>query len=168
MSETTPVKPTYVRYNAVLNFLSKEPAFAEYMAPATVEIVRRDGTTCKISEQVAKFTQSLCERGLDPAVKLSKAEILNLAAEYFKLSLSAVLTSASGAKPAETTVVDGATPTSTAAPAPAKQPLSRSLAVLVLLSSANELASQDNEPGAAERAESVKLALEKYRRLHGL
>src|SRR5574343_1577200 len=165
MSDVIPVKPTYVRYNAVLNFLSKEPAFAEYMVPATVEIVRRDGVVRNISEHVAKFTQSLCERGLDPAVKLSKAEILNLAAEYFKLSLSAVLTNTPTAKPAEAGVVASGP---AQAAVPVKQPLSRSLAVLVLLSSANELASQDTEPGAAERAEAVKLALEKYRKLHGL
>ena len=156
-----PVNPTYVRFAAVNNALAKEPAFAEIMAPATVDVPSRDGTSIKISQAVSKFTEQLCAAGLDPAAGLSKQRLLTEATNYFKLATTLpVATAGTAASQA---------PSSSKSSAPQPVQLTRTLAIVVLLSSADELAKTgDSEPGADTRRALLKSALDAYRKLHGV
>ncbi len=177
--------------------MAKEPGLAPFLQPEDVSIPHRDGvTTLKLSQAVKDFTDLLCKQGHDPAVSMSRAELVAAAVAHFKLpqapTVEVFVAQPQPAKQpalpqgqakaskveAEPLTQVPATPSNSgvaqpaeAAPVPATtmtQPMSRSFAILVLLSSVVELSKGDTDPGSEERIKLVTLANEKYRKLHGL
>lgn len=189
------VKPTFVRYQTVRNAMVREPGLAPFLLPDDVSIPHRDGVTVlKLSQAAKDFTDLLCKQGRDPAVSMSRADLVTALTEHFKLA-KAPTVEVQAAPPAPAPVPDPAqvpkgqakasavpvipaqtesatvaqTTVVQAAPPPARaQPMSRSFAILVLLSSAVELAKDDTDPGADERIKLLALINEKYRKVHGL
>lgn len=190
------VKPTFVRYQTVRNAMVREPGLAPFLLPDDVSIPHRDGVTVlKLSQAAKDFTDLLCKQGRDPAVSMSRADLVTALTEHFKLAkaptvevqaatpapvpaqdpapvpkgqakasaVPVIPTQAESAAVAQTTVVPATPP-----PAARAQPMSRSFAILVLLSSAVELAKDDTDPGADERIKLLALINEKYRKVHGL
>ncbi len=180
--------------------MAKEPGLAPFLQPEDVLIPHRDGvTTLKLSQAVKDFTDLLCKQGHDPAVSMSRAELVAAAVAHFKLPPApAVEVFVAQPQPAKqpaqpqgqakanrvdvepqtqvpstpsNSAVAKTAPTAENAPVPttaAPQPMSRSFAILVLLSSVVELSKGDTDPGSEERIKLVTLANEKYRKLHGL
>ena len=188
------VKPTFVRYQTVRNAMVREPGLAPFLLPDDVSIPHRDGVTVlKLSQAAKDFTDLLCKQGRDPAVSMSRADLVTALTEHFKLAkaptvevqavppapvpdptpapkgqakasaVPVIPAQTESATVAQTTVVTAAPP-----PATRAQPMSRSFAILVLLSSAVELAKDDTDPGADERIKLLALINEKYRKVHGL
>ena len=193
------VKPTFVRYQTVRNAMAREPGLAPFLLPDDVSIPHRDGVTVlKLSQAAKDFTDLLCKQGRDPAVSMSRADLVTALTEHFKLAKAPTVevqavppapapVSAPAPDPApvpkgqakasavpviptqtESAPVTQPTVVQAASPPARAQPMSRSFAILVLLSSAVELAKDDTDPGADERIKLLALINEKYRKVHGL